>query len=161
LQEIVPALSRAILLVNPANPMTPTRLEVVRDAGRALKIEVQVVTASGARELEETLRALERARPGGLIVFEDPVFSIIGQRVRIIEFAARHRVPVVYTQSGWAELGGLVEYAANQLEMFRQAAAYVDRILRGAKPGDLPVEQPARFDLVINLRTARALGRRR
>jgi putative tryptophan/tyrosine transport system substrate-binding protein len=121
-------------------------------------VEIRVVTATGARELDETLRGLQRSRPAGLIVFEDPVFSLSGQRTRIIDFAARQRVPVLYTQSGWAELGGLVEYAPNQIEMFRQAAAYVDRVLRGTKPADLPVEQPTRFDLVINLGTARALG---
>jgi putative ABC transport system substrate-binding protein len=158
LKELVPSLSRATFLVNPANPMTPPRLTVIREVGRTLKVEIRVVTATGARELDDTLRALERARPGGLIVFEDPVFSVASQRTRIIDFAARHRVPAVYTQSGWAELGGLVEYAPNQLEMFRQAAVYVDRILRGAKPADLPVEQPTRFDLVVNLKTARALG---
>ena len=146
------------MLVNPANPMTSPRLEVIRDVGHALKVEIRVVTATGARELDETLRGLQRSRPAGLIVFEDPVFSLSGQRTRIIDFAARQRVPVLYTQSGWAELGGLVEYAPNQIEMFRQAAAYVDRVLRGTKPADLPVEQPTRFDLVINLGTARALG---
>jgi putative ABC transport system substrate-binding protein len=84
------------------------------------------------------------------------VFSLL--RARIIEFARKQKLAVVYTQSEWAKQGGLIEYAPNQLEMFRQAAGYVDRVLRGAKPADLPVEQSTKFEMVINLKTAKALG---
>jgi putative tryptophan/tyrosine transport system substrate-binding protein len=156
LKELVPSLSRLMVLVNPSNPMTPPRLEVIEQAGRALKIEVQIAAVSSTKILNETLQTMGRTKPEGLIVLDDPVFSF--QRSRIIEAAARHQVPVVYTQSGHAAQGGLLEYAPNQSEMYRQAAAYVDRILRGAKPADLPVEQPTKFDLMINLKTARALG---
>jgi ABC-type uncharacterized transport system substrate-binding protein len=158
LKELVPSLSRATFLVNPANPMTRPRLEVIKEMGRAVKVEVRLVTASDARTLDEAFHTMARAKPVALLVFEDPVFSIRIHRARIIDFAAKHRIPVVYSQSGWAEMGGLVEYAPNQVEMFRQLAAYVDRILRGAKPADLPVEQPTKFELVINLKTAKALG---
>jgi putative ABC transport system substrate-binding protein len=83
---------------------------------------------------------------------------LIANRRRIITFAAQHRIAAIYTSSGWAEAGGLMEYAPNWRDMYLRAAAYVDRILRGAKPADLPVEQPTKFDLVINLKTAKALG---
>jgi putative ABC transport system substrate-binding protein len=156
LKELVPSLSRTAALVNPANPMTPQRLGVLEQTGRALKVEIRVITASDAKGLDKVLQTMARAKPAGLIVFEDPVFSL--ERSRIIEFAARHKVPVVYTQSGHAAQGGLIEYAPNQREMYRQAATYVDRILRGAKPADLPIEQPTKFELVINLKTAKALG---
>ena len=99
---------------------------------------------------------MARARPGGLIVLEDPLLLANGKR--IIDFAAQHRIPAVYTSLGWAEQGGLMEYAANTRELIRRAASYVDRILKGAKPGDLPIEQPTKFELVINLKTAKALG---
>jgi putative ABC transport system substrate-binding protein len=99
---------------------------------------------------------MARARPAGLIVFEDPM--LIANRRRIIDFAAQHRIPTIYTSQGWAEEGGLMEYAANLRELIRRAATYVDKILKGAKPADLPVEQPTKFELVINLKTAKALG---
>ncbi len=129
---------------------------MIKQAARALKVDVRVITASHAKGLEEVLQTMARTKPAGLIVFEDPVFTL--ESSRIIEFAARHRVPVVYTQSGHAVQGGLIEYAPNQREMYRQAALYVDKILKGAKPADLPVEQPTKFELVINLKTAKALG---
>jgi putative ABC transport system substrate-binding protein len=156
LKELVPSLTRATVLVNPANPMTPSRLAVIGETGRALGVEVLVVRASDSNGLDGVLTAMVRAKPAGLIVFEGPVFSLL--RARIIDFARKHRLAVVYTQSGWAEQGGLIEYAPNQLEMFRQAAGYVDRVLRGAKPADLPVEQSTKFELVINLKTAKTLG---
>lgn len=156
LMQLAPSLSRATVLVNPANPMTPHRLEVIEEAGRALKLPVLVLTASDAKGLDARLQEMTQSRLEGLIVFEDPVF--FRHRSRIIEFAAKHRVLLVCTQSGWAEQGCLIEYAPDQRAMQRQAAAYVNRILRGARPADLPVEQPTKFELVINLKTARALG---
>jgi putative ABC transport system substrate-binding protein len=158
LKEVVPSLSRATILLNPSNPMTPSRQRETEKTAQALKVQVHVMAASDANGLDEALEVMVRARPAGLIVFDDPVFYL--RRQRIIEFATRHRIPAVYSQSGWAEQGGLMEYAPNQREMFRQAAGYVDRILRGAKPADLPIEQPTRFALVINLKTAKALGLR-
>jgi len=156
LKEVVPSLSRATVLLNPSNPMTPSRLRVTEETAQALKVQVDVMSASDRNGLDKALEVMARARPAGLIVFDDPMFN--RRRPRIIEFATRHRIPAVYSQSGWAEQGGLMEYAPNQPEMFRQAAGYVDRILRGAKPADLPIEQPTRFELVVNLKTAKALG---
>ena len=156
LKELVPSLSAATVLVNPSNPMTPPRLGVIEETGRALRVQVRVLTASNAKGLDEAFQAMVRSKPAGLIVFEDPVFTL--HRQRIIDFARNQRLPAVYTQSNWAVQGGLVEYAPNQREMFRQAAGYVDRILRGAKPADLPIQQPTKYELVINLKTAKALG---
>ena len=156
LKELVPSLSLAAVLVNPANPMTPHRLAVIGKAAQTLGVEVLVVRASDVKELDTALKATVRAKPGGLIVFEDPVFSV--HRLRIIDFTRIQKLTVVYTQTGWAEQGGLIEYAPDQREMYRQAAAYVDRILRGAKPSNLPIEQPTKFELVINLKTAKTLG---
>jgi len=156
LREVVPSLSQAAVLVNPSNPMTPQRLREVEATARDLKVQMEWVRASDAKDLEEALQAIARTRPAGLIVFEDPM--LIANRRRIITFAAQHRIAAIYTSSGWAEAGGLMEYAPNWRDMYLRAAAYVDRILRGAKPADLPVEQPTKFDLVINLKTAKALG---
>jgi putative tryptophan/tyrosine transport system substrate-binding protein len=142
--------------VNPSNPMTSQRLSEIEATAQALKVQLRQVTASDAKELDGALQAMARARPAGLIVFEDPM--LIANRRRIIDFAAQHRIPTIYTSQGWAEEGGLMEYAANLRELIRRAATYVDKILKGAKPADLPVEQPTKFELVINLKTAKALG---
>jgi len=156
LKEVVPSLSRATVLINPSNPMSPQRLSEINETARALNLSLSLATASDAKELDEALRMMARARPGGLIVLEDPLLLANGKR--IIDFAAQHRIPAVYTSLGWAEQGGLMEYAANTRELIRRAASYVDRILKGAKPGDLPIEQPTKFELVINMKTAKALG---
>jgi ABC-type uncharacterized transport system substrate-binding protein len=156
IKELVPSLSAVTVLVNPSNVMTPPRLRVVEEAASVLKLQVRKVEASDTNGLDRALGGIGRSKPSGLIVFEDPLFSI--HRGRIIEFALTERVTVLYTQSGWAKAGGLIEYAPNQEQLIRQAAAYVDRILRGARPSDLPIEQATKFDLVINLNAARKLN---
>src|SRR6267143_5344179 len=156
LKEVVPSLSRVTVLINPSNPMTPPRLREIKETAQALKLSLDLATASDAKELDEALRVMARARPAGLIVFEDPLLIANGKR--IVDFAAQHRIPAVYTSLGWAEQGGLMEYAANLRELIRRAASYVDKILKGAKPADLPVGQPTTFELVINVKTAKALG---
>ena len=114
------------------------------------------IAASDAKQLDEAFREMERVRPAGLLVFEDP--TLIAYRQRIVDFVARQRIPTVYTSPGWAQQGGLMEYTSSLTDMYRRGASYVDRILRGARPAELPVEQPTKFELVINLKTARALG---
>jgi putative ABC transport system substrate-binding protein len=156
LKELVPSLTSATVLVNPTNPMTPQRLRVIDETSRALNLPTRVITVSDPKELARAFATIAESKAAGLIVFEDPMF--FRYRARIIELANTHQVVTVYTQSGLAREGALIEYAPNQDEMFRQAAAYVNRILRGAKPADLPVEQPTKFELVINLKTAKALG---
>ena len=146
----------ATLLVNPTNPMTAQRLPEFASTARALKIDVRVVGVSDAEQLETALHDVGRAGTAGAIVLEDPL--LIAHRKRIIHVMAHHRVPAMYTSSGWAEEGGLMEYAPDLSELYSRAGTYVDRILRGARPGDLPVEQPTKIKLVINVRTATMLG---
>jgi len=156
LKTMVPTLSAAALLVNPTNPMTAQRLPGFEATAQELKIDVRTVGASDGKQLDAALREIGRTGTAGLIVLEDP--TLIAYRKRIIDFVAQHRVPAMYTSYGWAEQGGLMEYTPDTRELYSRAAIYVDRILRGAKPGDLPVEQPTKFELVINLKTAKALG---
>jgi putative ABC transport system substrate-binding protein len=155
LTELLPSLTSAAVLVNPTNPMTRQRLRVIEETSRALNLQTRVIAVSDPIEFARVFETIAR-NPAGLVVFEDPTFS--RYRSRIIDLANKHRVVTLYTQSGWAQEGGLIEYAPNQDAMFRQAAGYVNRILRGAKPSDLPVEQPTKFELVINMKTAKALG---
>ena len=156
LKVMVPTLSVATLLLNPSNLMTTQRLPEFAATARALKIGVRTVGASDGMQLDAALQEIHRAGTAGLIVLEDAI--LIAHRKRIIDFMAQHRIPTLYTSFGWAEQGGLMEYAPDLREMYSRAGTYVDRILRGAKPGDLPVEQPTKLDLVINLKTAKALG---
>jgi putative ABC transport system substrate-binding protein len=156
LKTMVPTLSAAALLVNPTNPMTAQRLPGFVATAQELKIDVRTVGASDGKQLDAALREIGRAGTAGLIVLEDP--TLIAYRKRIIDFVAQHRVPTMYTSHGWEEQGVLMEYTPDTRELYSRAAIYVDRILRGAKPGDLPVEQPTKFEFVINLKTAKALG---
>lgn len=156
LKEMLPSLSRATVLLNATNPTVPQRLQEVEASARTLGIKLDVATASTANELEAAFATMAHVRPPSLIVLEDP--TLIFYRRRIIEFVANQRIPTLYTSEGWAEQGGLLEYAVSWREMYRRSAVYVDRILRGSKPGNLPVEQPTKFDLVINLKTAKTLG---
>jgi putative ABC transport system substrate-binding protein len=125
-------------------------------AARALGMQLQVVEARGPAELERVFSDMARARPGAVTVVSTPVFD--AEPRRLVELAARHRLPAVYTFRLFVDAGGLMSYGPDISDLFRRAAAYVNKILKGARPGDLPVEQPTKFDLVINLKTARALG---
>ena len=155
LREIVPGVSRIAVLSNPANPGLVDQMKATEDAARTLGIALQRLDARHAAELEPAFQAARDKRAGALLVLDDAVFST--HRARIVSLAAASRLPTVYGLRS-AEAGGLVSYGPNLLEMFRSAAIYVDKILKGAKPGDLPVEQPTKFELVINLKTAKALG---
>ena len=156
LKDLVPSLSQATVLVNPTNPGTPQRLREIEEAARAMKVQVRIVKVSTAKAVDEALQRMARARPAGLLVLSDS--TLIESGGHIIDFSLQHRIPTVYASAGWAELGGLIEYAPDFPAVIRSAAAQVDRILRGAKPADLPVEQPTKFQLVINLKTAKVLG---
>ena len=156
LKQVAPSLISATALVNPDNPMTPHRLEVIEDAARTPRLPIRVMTASDAKALDASLQRMARSKAEGVIVFEDPLF--FRYRSQIIDVAQKHKMLMICTQSGWAERGCLLEYAPDQRQMSRQAAGYVNRILRGARPADLPVERPTKFLLVINLKTAKALG---
>jgi ABC-type uncharacterized transport system substrate-binding protein len=157
LKEVVPKVSRVALLRNPANPASAPGLREAEAAARALGVRLQTLEARNPQEIDSAFAAMTRERAGALLIFPDPIFG--NQRRQIAELAAKRRLPAIYGGTPeYAEAGGLMVYSPNILDLTRRAATYVDKILRGAKPADLPVEQPTNFELVINLKTAKALG---
>ncbi len=156
LKEVAPGVSRVAVLWNPTNGGNPPQLRAGEQAARALGIRLQPVEARGPADIDPAFDAMARGRAGGLIVLVDVLFR--NQRIRITELAAARRLPAVYGLTEEAEAGGLMAYAPSFVDQYRRAAVYVDKILKGAKPGDLPIEQPTKFELVINLKAARALG---
>ena len=125
-------------------------------AARALGVQPQFIEAQGPDEFARAFSDMTSARAGALTVLPSAMF--LREHRRLVDLAAKNRLPAVYTSREFVDAGGLMSYGANQLDLFRRAATYVDKILKGAKPGDLPVEQPTKFELVINLKTAKALG---
>jgi putative ABC transport system substrate-binding protein len=159
LKEVVPRLSRVAVLWNSANPALVFYYQAIQAASQALRVTLEpVVEVRRIEELDGALSTIARARPDALAVLADRF--LLSHRKRIVEFAATSRLPGMYPYREYAEAGGLMSYAPNNIELFRGAATYVDKILKGAKPGDLPVQEPTRFDLVINRKTAEALGLR-
>jgi putative tryptophan/tyrosine transport system substrate-binding protein len=156
LKELVPKVSRVAILRNPANPASAPQLREAEAAARALGVRLQTLEARSPPEIDSAFATMTRERVGALVVLTDSIFT--NQRRQIAELAAERRLPAAYGNSEHAEAGGLVAYSANFLDLERRAATFVDKILKGAKPGDLPVEQPTRLELVVNLRTAKALG---
>ena len=157
LRELVPGVSRIGVLVNPANPATSeATLRDVELAARALGLQIIVLNASTSREINAAFTTFVGERPGALFVGTDPFFN--NRRIQLVQLAARHSVPAAYTGRLFAELGGLMSYGSDILDAYRQVGAYVGRILKGAKPVDLPVVQSSKFELVINHETARMLG---
>jgi ABC-type uncharacterized transport system substrate-binding protein len=154
LKELVPKASLVAVLWNPDNPGNAPQLQSAETAGRALGIRLQPLEARTPEDLGPAFAAMARQRAEALVVFADIMLN--ENRLRIADLATAGRLPAVYGQEGPA--GGLVTYSANTPDLFRRAATYVDRILKGARPGDLPVEQATRFDLVVNLKAARAIG---
>ena len=157
LKEAIPTIALVAVLWNPANPVwQAAALRQTENAAQAMGLRLQLVEARSADELENAFAAMTKGRAGALFVPADIIFVRYTQRMA--DLAARHRLPAMYGFREHVEAGGLMSYAANFAVMFRRAAAFVDKILKGAKPGDLPVEQPTKFELVINLKTAKALG---
>jgi putative ABC transport system substrate-binding protein len=156
LKEAMPRLSRVAVLSNPAHPHHPRSLQEAKVAARTLKVRLQILEARAATEFAGALSLATKESADALFVLGDPWF--FGERARIVELAATSRLPLLGTQTEFAAAGGLLTYGIDQRDNFRRAATYVDRILKGAKPGDLPVEEPTKFELVINLKTAKALG---
>ena len=156
LKEIVPNIARVAFLWNPANPDQKTHFGNVQAGARALGVTIQSVEARSREELEKGLATVKRDRPSALLTTADS----LQQRYidRIIEFALQTRLPAMYQLKEAVDRGGLMSYGASLPDLGRRAAYYVDKILQGAKPADLPVEQPTKFELVINLKTAKALG---
>ena len=156
LKEVVPGLSRVAVIWNPTNPGNVTTVKETERAAPELGLTVISSPVQRAGDLSRALTAALSERPGALSVVGDPV--TFGQRALIIDFAAKNRLPSIYNFPEETADGGLMSYGVNLTHHFRQAATYVDRILRGARPADLPVEQPTVFEFVVNLRTAKALG---
>jgi putative ABC transport system substrate-binding protein len=156
LKEAAPGVSRVAVLWN---PLTAPEVGLLKEAGtaaRALGLELQPVTARRPEEIEGAFAAMSRERANGLVVMPDALF--LSLRVRLANLADKSRLPAMYGFRENVEAGGLMSYGASLPDLFRRAAGYPARILKGAKPTDLPVEQPTRFELVINLKTAKALG---
>jgi putative ABC transport system substrate-binding protein len=157
LKETVPKVSRVAVLWNPANAAWQAQmLRQTEIAARALGLQVQLLKARGPDELEGAFAAMTRERASALLVQVDVIFALHARR--IADLAAKRRVPAMYGSREHVEVGGLMSYAPNVPDLFRRAATYVDKILKGAKPADLPVEHPTKFELVVNLKTAKALG---
>jgi putative tryptophan/tyrosine transport system substrate-binding protein len=157
LRELVPAATRVAVLVNPANAAgAETTLRDVQAAGRAMGVQIQVFNASTNREIEAAFATFVRERPDALFVGGDPFFN--SRRVQLVHLATLHQVPATYAQRQYAEAGGLMSYGTNVADAFRQVGDYTGRIFKGAKPADLPVVQSSKFELVINVSTARMLG---
>jgi putative tryptophan/tyrosine transport system substrate-binding protein len=156
LKEAVPKATRFGVLWNPTNQIHGPTLKLIEAAAQKLKVELHLVGVQDPKEIESTFSALVGKRVEALVVFPDGMF--IAQTPLIIALAARSRLPAMYGVREYAEAGGLMAYGANLSDMHRRGATYVDKILKGAKPADLPVEQPTKFELVINLKTAKALG---
>jgi putative ABC transport system substrate-binding protein len=152
----LPTLSRVAVLVNPANSAHGTILKDVQAAAQKVRVTVVPVEAQTPHEIESAFSSMARQNVGAVIVVLDPF--LIQQGSEIAAQAAKHRLPSIFANREYAEAGGLMSYGQNQIDIYRRAATYVDKIFKGAKPGDLPVEQPIKLELVINLKTAKALG---
>jgi len=157
LRELVPQIVRVAVLVNPANPSTTeTALRDVVPAARAMGLQTQTLEASTSREIDAAFATLAREQSCGLFVSNDPFFTT--RRVQVAILAAHRSIPASYGTREFTEVGGLISYGANIPDGWRQAGAYVGRILKGAKPADLPIVQSTKFELVINTQTAKTLG---
>jgi len=155
LKEAVPGLVRVVVLANPRNASHAPRTKEIADVARALKLQSEVVEAATSAEIPEAFAAIAKRRPGAAIVLADPLFY--REAHNLVRLAAEQRLPVMYGLREVVVAGGLISYGASFIDLFRRAATYVDKILRGASPSDLPVEQASKFELVINLKTAKAL----
>jgi ABC-type uncharacterized transport system substrate-binding protein len=156
LREVVPTVTRVAALWNPSNPGNIHQLRGAEAAAAASGVRLLSVEARGRAEIDRAFVAMAREGAGALLVLMDGIFY--DQRERIAALAAKNRLPAVYGFSVFAEAGGLMSYAASRSDSYRQTAVYVDKILKGAKPSELPVELPTKFELVINVKTAKALG---
>src|SRR5215468_10762016 len=156
LKEIAPGVTRAAVLRDPSNITGIGQFAVIQSVARSVGVEVSPLNLRDAGETERAVTAFARLSNGGLIVAASALASV--QRNLIIELAARHRLPAVYFERHFLISGGLISYGADQIDGYRRAAGYVDRILKGEKPADLPVQAPTKYELVINLKTAKALG---
>jgi putative tryptophan/tyrosine transport system substrate-binding protein len=156
LTQVVPGLSHVAVIWNPDNAFHVGSERAVQAASHVLHFDVLSLAVRAPTDFDKAFDALAAVRPGALIVLADRIY--LHNRARIVDFAARQRLPAVYAYRELVDAGGLMSFGPDYAEMHRRAATYVDKILKGANPGELPIEQPTKFRLLINLRTARALG---
>jgi putative ABC transport system substrate-binding protein len=156
LREFLPKASKIAILVNPASPLAEPQIRNAQEAARALGFHLSVLTAKSDSDLQVVFEALEQQRTEGLVVEGDAFFN--SRRNQLVALAARHPIPTVYEFREFAVAGGLCSYGTDNPDVFRQVGFYAGRVLKGEKPAELPVMQPSKFELVINLKTAKALG---
>jgi putative ABC transport system substrate-binding protein len=156
LKETIPGVARAAVLGNPTNARFLDWVREAKDAARTLGVDLVVVEARGPDDFERAFALMKRERVAGVVVGADGMYLLHSARVAAL--AAKHRLPTIYGVREFVDAGGLMTYNPSMRESFRRAATYVDRIFKGAKPGDLPVEQASKFDLVINVKASKALG---
>ena len=156
LHQLVPAAAIIAVLVNPKNPQAERQLAELKQAGDAIKRQLRVARASTEPEIDTAMATLAQESVGALLVAADPFFS--SQRGQLVSLAARYRLPAIYNQREYVESGGLISYGSDFADGYRHAGIDVGRILQGAKPGDMPVMQPTKFELVVNLKAAKVLG---
>ena len=156
LKEIVPRLSRVTVLWNPDIPVQAAGVEELNAAAASLAVELRFVGAQTPEQIGAAVSAIGRGNPQALYVLESALF--FAQRTTLIKLASKARLPAIYATKSYAEAGGLMSYGVSYAGQLRRSAGYVDKILKGAKPGDLPIEQPTKFELVVNLKTAKAMG---
>src|SRR5262249_11597491 len=156
LRELVPSAASIAVLLNPTNANFQSQLRGVQDAARALGQQVSILSANTEREIDVAFATVTGSHAGALLVGSDPFFN--NERDQIVALAARHAIPAIYEGREFVMAGGLASYGTNLADAYRQAGVYAGRLLRGEKPGDLPIVQPTQFEFVINLKTAKALG---
>jgi len=156
LKESLPSISRVAVLTNPGNPIHAVFWKETQAAAQTLGLQVQSIKVRGPEDFDDAFTAAARGRAEALLVFDDSL--TLGYRTRLVALAAKRRLPAMYGLREFPDAGGLVSYGPSNLDMYRRTATYVDKILKGTKPADLPVEQPTKFELVINFKTAKTLG---
>ena len=156
LKDIVPGLSRVAVLTDPGTGGHRPQIKELESAAPRLALQLQAAEVRAPNELETVFSTMVAGRPGAFVALQVPTLDRLRQR--IVDLAAKNRLPAMYPNSEYTDVGGLMCYSANIIAMFKRSANYVDRILKGAKPGDLPIEQPTKFELIVNLRTAKQIG---
>ena len=156
LKEIIPKLSRVAVFGTSTVPQYAQMVKEIELAAKALGVKGQYLDVQNSKDIETAFRAASKERAGAVVVLGSPVLN--SQRTQIVELAAKSQLPATYIRPEYVEDGGLMTYGVNITDLYRRAATYVDKILKGAKPADLPVEQPAKFELIINLKAAKRIG---
>jgi putative ABC transport system substrate-binding protein len=156
LHELVPAMTRVGVLINPKSPYAEVQTREIERAASAINLKIRLLRASGSSDIDAALETFAREHGGALVVVPDPLFT--GRRAQIVGLTKRHTIPAIYTLREYVEAGGLISYGTNLRDAYRQVGVYAGRILKGEQPATLPVVQPTKFELVVDLRTAKALG---